>query len=222
MVLASSAASIPICRECVVSVHRQEDHATCILANGTNVLVSPLLARHLSIGDEITFPISSGAKAGVKIYITQSSVSSRLNRCLYQAPIRYVTQPKPDKRTQHFVSAEIQQKGLGISAILLPCGTLRDYFYRLPSGAAKGVETTFYEILRIPPSASPGELRVAYRLRTLELGTGSGSGLLTLERAFNILGQPELRARYDTLLADPETPAIFPYGGFGSLLASGE
>ena len=56
----------------------------------------------------------------------------------------------------------------------------------------------------------------------LELGTGSRSEQLTLERAFNILGQPELRACYDALLADPEVPAIFPYGGFGSLLASGE
>jgi len=222
MVLASSPAFIPICRERVVSVHRQAADTTCVLASGTNVLVSPLLARYLGIGDEITFPISSGAKAGVEIYITKSSVSSGLNRCLYQAPIGYVTQPKPDKRTQHFVSAEIQQKGLGISTILLPCKTLREYFYRLPRGAAKESETTFYEILRIPPSACPAELRVGYRLRTLELATGSRSEQLALERAFNILGQPELRARYDTLLADPETPAIFPYGGFGSLLASGE
>jgi hypothetical protein len=43
-----------------------------------------------------------------------------------------------------------------------------------------------------------------------------------MERAFNILGQPELRACYDALLADPESPAIFPYGAFGSLLVSGE
>ena len=222
MVLASSSPSIPICRERVVSVHRQEADATCILANGTNVLVSPQLARYLGVGDEITFPISPGDKTGVEIYITKSSISPGLNRCLYQAPIEYVTHPKLDKRNEHFVSAGVQQKALGISVILLPCGTLRDYFYRLPSGAAKGVENTFYEILRIPPSASPAQLRVAYRLRSLELGTGSRSEQLALERAFNVLGQPELRACYDALLADPETPAIFPYGGFGSLLVSGE
>ena len=45
---------------------------------------------------------------------------------------------------------------------------------------------------------------------------------MSLERAFNIVGQPELRAYYDALLADPEAPAIFPYGGFGSLLLAGE
>ena len=137
-------------------------------------------------------------------------------------PIAYVTQPKLDKRDQRFVAAEVQQKALGISAIVLPCAALRDYFYRLPGGAAKDAETTFYEILRIPSSASPAELRIAYRLRTLELGTGSGSERLALDRAFNILGQPESRACYDALLADPEAQAIFPYGGFGSLLVSGE
>src|SRR5215471_333946 len=80
----------------------------------SNVLVSRVLARHLGIGDEITFPISPGDKTGVEIYIPKSSVSSGLNRCLYQAPIGYVTQPKLDKCNQHFVSAEVQQKALGI------------------------------------------------------------------------------------------------------------
>ena len=41
---------------------------------------------------------------------------------------------------------------------------------------------------------------------------------VALERAFNIVGHPELRACYDSLLADAEAPALFPYGGFGSLL----
>jgi hypothetical protein len=138
----------------VVSVHRQEDHATCVLANRTNLLVSCLLAGYVAVGDEITFPISSGDKADVEIYITESSVSSGLNRCLYQAPIGYVTQRKLDKRDQHFVSAEVQQGALGISAILLPCRALRDYFYRQP-GASKDAQPNFYENLRIPPTASP-------------------------------------------------------------------
>ena len=44
----------------------------------------------------------------------------------------------------------------------------------------------------------------------------------TLERAFNILAQPELRACYDSLLKDSTAPAIFPYGGLGSILVSGD
>jgi hypothetical protein len=45
---------------------------------------------------------------------------------------------------------------------------------------------------------------------------------VALERAFNLLAQPELRACYDALLLDPEAAAVFPYGGFGSLLVTGE
>jgi hypothetical protein len=83
---------------------------------------------------------------------------------------------------------------------------------------------TLYGMLRIPASASSSELRVAFKLRDLELRTlGSPRReRVALERAFNIVGQPELRACYDALQADPEVPAIFPYGGFGSLLIAGE
>jgi hypothetical protein len=98
---------------------------------------------------------------------------------------------------------------------------LRDYFYRLPSATGKNIQTTFYEILRIPANASPAELRVVFKLHMLEVA-GARSEQLALERAFNILGQPELRACYDALVADPEAPAIFPYSGCGSLLVSGE
>jgi hypothetical protein len=222
MVFTSSAPSIPVCRELVVSVDRQQDPATCVLANRSNLRVSVLLASYVAIGDEITFPVPMAGVVGTEIYVTKSSPSSGLNRCLYQAPIGYVTQPKLNKRNQHFVSAEVQQKALGISAILLPCGTLRDYFYRLPIAAGKDAQPNFYDTLRIPASASPAELRVAYKLRHLEVDGGTRSEQLALERAFNILGLPELRACYDALLADPEAPATFPYGGFGSLLVSGE
>ncbi|HXY10289.1 MAG TPA: hypothetical protein VEI52_20785 [Terriglobales bacterium] len=191
------------------------------MANQTNVRVSALLASYIAIGDEITFPVPTRDVTGAQIYITKGFASSWRTRCVYQAPVGYVTQPKLDKRNQHFVSAEVHEKGLGISAILLPCGALRDYFYRLPGAVSKDVQPSFYETLRIPATVSPAELRVAFKLRTLEVA-GGRSEQLPLERSFNILAQPELRACYDALLDDPEAPAIFPYGGFGSLLVAGE
>jgi hypothetical protein len=221
MVFTSCASSLPVCRERVVGIRRQENPATCVLANQTNVRVSALLASHIAIGDEITFPIPTGDATGTQIYITKRSASSERTQCLYQATVGYVTQPKLDKRNQHFVSSQVQENGLSISAILLPCSTLRDYFYRLPGAIAKDVQPSFYQTLRIPATVSPAELRVAFKLRELEVGGGRGERL-ALERAFNILGQPELRACYDALLADPEAPAIFPYGGFGSLLVAGD
>ena len=210
-----------LCRERVVSVDRQTNPAVCVLANRTNVRVPALLASYLDIGDEVTFSIPTGDEIGGEVYIAKGALRGPIHD-LYQALIGYVTRPKLDKRNEHFVAAEVQRVALGISSILLPCESLRGYFYRLPNAAGKDARPNFYETLRIPANASPAELRVSYRLRALELGTASRSERLAVERAFNILGQPELRACYDALLADSEAPAVFPYGGFGSLLVSGE
>ncbi len=67
-------------------------------------------------------------------------------------------------------------------------------------------------------------MRLAFKLRTLELRTTHApiADLRALERAFNILAHPELRACYDALQHDPASPALFPYGGFGSLLVAGD
>lgn len=40
-----------------------------------------------------------------------------------------------------------------------------------------------------------------------------------IERAFNVLARPDLRACYDALRNDEDAPALFPYGGFGSSLS---
>ncbi len=57
---------------------------------------------------------------------------------------------------------------------------------------------------------SPEELRLAFKLRTLELSTAHAptSDLRALERAFNVLARPELRACYDALLGNPSSPAL--------------
>jgi hypothetical protein len=44
----------------------------------------------------------------------------------------------------------------------------------------------------------------------------------TLGRAFNILAQADLRACYDSLLEDPSAPALYSYGGLGSVLVAGD
>ena len=223
MAFASSNSSASVCQERVVRVEPRQDLAICVLANQSKLLVPRLLAQYVAIGDEITFPIPAPDAVGPEILVTKSAVSETSSR-VYQAPIGYVSRPKQDKRNQSFVSAEVQRGGLGVATIFLPCEALREYFYRLPRTSDRVDHPTLYQVLRIPASASPSELRVAYKLRDLELRT---SGVLhqervALERAFNIIGQPELRACYDALLADPETPAIFPYGGFGSLLVDGQ
>ena len=214
---------IPICRERVVSINPQDDPAGFVLANQAKILLRPFLTSYIGIGDEIAFPVPAKDTIRAEILITKNSGSAP-NRYLYHVPIGYVSQPRQDKRNHHFVSAEVQRGSLGIGTIFLPCEVLREYFYRLPRTADMVDHPTLYEVLRIPVSASPSELRVAFKLRDLELRTAGVAHRerVALERAFNIVGQPELRACYDALLADPEAPALFPYGGFGSLLVAGE
>ncbi len=200
-----------------------ENSASCVLSEGGQILVSNLLAAHVQPGDKITFPVALDS-AGTEIYIRKRVPSARV-RDLYQAPIGYAAQPKTDKREQFYVRAEVPHGRLGISALHFPCEVLRDYFYvadrRLPWEKQK----CLFDILCIPPSASLAELRLAFRLRQLELRAAGApkTDFSILERAFNILAQPELRACYETLLSNlSAVPVLFPYGGFGSIIVSGE
>ena len=126
-----SSSSTPICCERVVSVQRQEKPAICVFANRTKLLVSRFLASYVAIGDDIAFPVSTGDAVRTEILITKNAGSGP-KRYLYHVPIGYVSQPKQDKRNQHFVSAEVHHGGLGISTVFLPCEVLREYFYGLP------------------------------------------------------------------------------------------
>jgi hypothetical protein len=194
--------------------------ASCVLAQGASVLVPGVLAAHLSAGDEIELPLSSGS---VEIHVHRACTARRL-RELYYMSIGYVTQPKEDKRKELFVVAETRGSHLGIRTVHLPCHSLRDYFYLAHRHRDWGSQPTLYEVLGTTSNAGPPELRLSFKIRQIEMQkqAANKNGLATLERAYNILAQPELRASYDALLRDPEAPALFPYGGFGSLLASGD
>ena len=196
----------------------------CNFADGTSILVSNFLAFSIRTGDELLFPLElQAANAGTEIYIRNTNTQER-RQDTFQAEIGYATQPKKDKRGNLFVSAEVVGGRLGISAIHVRCEALRDYFYVGNRRRPWDRQPSLYELLRVDTNTAPAELRLAFKLRTLELRTAHApvGDLRALERAFNILAHPELRACYDALLSDPGAPALFPYGGFGSLLVAGD
>ena len=116
-----------ICSERVAKLHVQERSAACVLANQTKLLLSLTLAKAVTVGDEITFPIPESDAVGPEILVAKKFVAGRM-RYLYQAPVGYVSQPKQDNRGQHFVSAEVQQGSIGIGSIFLPCEILQRVF----------------------------------------------------------------------------------------------
>jgi hypothetical protein len=221
-VIAQSARS-ELCQRTVARTTSAGEKTECVFSDGSSILLSSFLASFISPGDEVRFPLALGsADASTEICVPNAR-SQQGRRHIYQASIGYATQPKKDKRGNLFVSAQVLSQHLGISAIHIRCETLRDYFYAGDRRRPWGQQPTFYELLRISPTASPAEIRVAFKLRALELRSARASprDLSTLERAFNILAQPELRASYDALMADPSAPAPFPHSGFGPLLVAG-
>lgn len=208
----------------VVEVKPDGEKVACRFTEGGSILISKFLAAHILPGDEIDYPLAiESPSAGTELYILKKHSSGR-SRDLYQGPVNYVARPKPDKRGQLYVRAVLSAGRLGIFSIHLPCDVVRDYFYVPARGEPWGHQPNLYDVLRITPTASPAELRLAFRLRQLELRTAGTSKRdhAALERAFNILAQPELRACYDSLLKDTSSPALFPYGGFGSILVAGD
>jgi hypothetical protein len=218
----ATAASVRQAR--VVQIKPEGEKTACLLSQGSPVLVSNVLAARIRPGDDIRFPLSLDSNgAGTEVYIGKP-ISSARNRDVYQAPIGYAAQPKTDKREQPYVRAEVSQGRLGISALHFPCDVLRDHFFVADRRLPWEKQNTLYEILRVPAGASPAELRLAFKLRELELRAegASKTDFYAAERAFNILACPELRACYDDLLSNPLAPALFPYGGFGSVVALGD
>jgi hypothetical protein len=212
-------------RSGVVSQAKAEGaKTTCRFKDGGSIFVSKFLAAHIRPGDEIEFPLAiDSAGVGTELYVHKTSSSTR-SRDLYQAPISHAAQPKADTRERLYVRAEVSAGRLGISSIHLPCEVVRDYFYVAARRQPWEHQARLYDTLRITPTASPAELRLAFKLRQLELRVSRASNRdhATLERAFNILAQPELRACYDSLLTESSSPALFPYGGFGSILVAGD
>ena len=189
--------------------------------DGDDIVVPRVPASYLRSGDDVCVPSYSSP---IGEYLATQNSLQRKARQLYFGHIGCVTQPRTDKRDEYFVRADVLGGGLGIRALHLPNSTVRDYFYFLRLRESETPQPTLYEALRTPQSATMADLRLSYRIRRIELETGDAarSEVQRIERAFNLLAHPDLRSCYDALLQDSSAPALFPYGGFGQCVVSGE
>ena len=193
----------------------------CLFSDDRSLPLSRFLASFINPADQIEFDPTAAEPAG-EFRLLQAS--GRRQQEIYFASIGYVTQPKADRCNEYFVGAEIAGGRLGVKRIHLSNDAVRDYFYFSNRRRPGCEEETLFDLLRTPPSASPTDLRLALKVRMLELQNESAQRqqIQLIERAFNLLANPELRSCYQALLVDPDAPAVFPYGGFGSLLAVGD
>jgi hypothetical protein len=188
------------------SIFREECHAD----------LPPFLVRFLRSGDGLAM-LSAGK---TEILVERRFPSARPVQLLY-ATIGCVKQAKESANGAGvFARAELPKCLASPDTLLLSGDALRRYFYLLEDGRGRD---TLYSLLQVSESATSAELRLAWRVRQLELGLKPERApeRTWAERAFNVLTHPDLRACYDFLRRDEDAPPLFPYGGFGSILVEG-
>lgn len=216
----ASAPAPSVCQR-VAKLQPNGSAVECLFSDGKSLALSRFLGSFIRSSDQIEFD-PTAVHPVRELRVVQDT--SHRPRELYCAPIGYVTQPKPDKRGEYFVRTAVTGSRLGVRHIHLPNAGVRDYFYFSNRKRPGCEDQTLYDLLRTVPSAGLLDLRLALKVRLLELQTDAApkDQLQAVERAFNLLARPDLRSCYQTLLLDPDAPALFPYGGFGALLVAGE
>lgn len=204
----------------IMASQPEQSGLVCVLADGHQCAVSRLMAGHIRRGDELLCAETAGTVAAESL-VRKPSVR---RADVYMARAGYATLPKKDKKQGMFVRVEVVGGCLEILAIHVPCSVIRDYFFVVDRDCLWEQQPSFYSLLRLPNTASFKELRLAFRMRQMELLREQSSALeqATLERAYNILAYPELRGLYDELQKDPSVSVPFPYSGCATLLVQGE
>jgi len=210
--------AVQIFEGCVNQVRTTGTKCECVLNSGSPLLLPRFLGSQIRTGDRLRMSLpANGVNATEEIHVCPSK-PGRFE--ILQVPIGLVTRPRRNKRGELFGSARVTGQHLGIRSIYLPSEAVRNYFYASDRNGVWNCQPALYQSLGISRNGSPGELRLGFELRCLELQAKSQSRAQA-ERAFNLLARPELRECYDALLLDPAGPALFPYSGFGVLLVRG-
>jgi curved DNA-binding protein CbpA len=201
---------------------RHGDRTTSVLTDaGTSIVLPRLVAAQVRNGDELIAAQHVQSGPGPSEILIRKPNLKRSD--IYQARTGYATQPMPDRRGEIFVRAQVIESNLGVAAIHMPCYAIRDYFFAANRKLPWNSQEPLYRFLRLTRDASFEDLRLGFRIRRMELkhAHASKAEFAALDRAYNLLADPYLRAAYNELMIKPDAPVPFPYSGFGSLLVEG-
>ena len=217
----SAAPAIPMLAR-VLKLRPGDSNLVSVLTDLREFLLTRMVASNMRPSDEIFVADSEGtATPNTEVYIRKPSTRGA---DVYQVKAGYAALPKLDKREESFVRVQVPDSQMGIDAIHVPCLAIRDYFFAVDRTRLWVSQKDFYYLLGLPRDVTFKELRLGYRLRRMELQKENASkvDLAAVERAYNLLADPNIRVEYDALLRNCLTPVAFPYSGFGSLLVQGE
>jgi hypothetical protein len=189
----------------------------CRFADGSTVNLPAFLGRFIRRAYALRFLLEGSDGVLIERPIPRLQL-----RYLLYAAIGYVAQPtKSEKGAGFLVRAQLGKCSDSLKSLVLSGDAIRNYFYQMDR---EHESATLYERLGASQSATPADLRMAWRVRQLELGAHAANAAerAQIERAFNILAHPNLRQCYDSLRRDEDAPPLFPYAGFGSILVEGQ
>jgi hypothetical protein len=204
----------------IQSVGAKGDAVIATLSNQQTISFHRIVGKHLRVGDLVLQSPSADGQTPDTLILKQDPRDGDL----LHVSIGYAAKPQLDKRQRGLIRADVLNKSFGLSTIHLLADAVRDYFYAAQRGHKWDQQPSLYDVLRVSPSAKLGDLRLAYKIRHLEARVSDAppSTRHAIERAFNILAHPELRQIYTEIHRKPNTPVLFPYAGFGTILVSGE
>ena len=187
----------------------------CAFFNGAGGGISAFLGRFLGPFDQVALL----SPASTEVLIRRQPPRARPQQFLF-ATIGYVSRPKFSDGGGFFVRGELPNCSGKPKSLFLADSALRRYFYLLDDDSRR---PSLYALLGVAETANPADLRLAWRVRSLELDAAGSKARdrALIERAFNVLAHPELRSCYDAMRKDEDAPALFPYGGFGSIFVEG-
>jgi hypothetical protein len=189
----------------------------CHLSNEESILVPAMIGRRLQPNDMVSILFADPTSTAPTLLV-QRPRATRTTEMLFTAVGRASTIPR--EKAGHFIELEVPHSSL-VEKLYISSAEIRHHFFAL--AGEDSPPDHLYEALSTHSSATLTDLRLAWRLKSIELALSSNQRIAKshIERAFNILANPALKECYDRLRLDEDAKPVFPYGGYGSILVEG-
>ncbi len=189
----------------------------CHLSNEESILVPAMIGRRLQTNDMVSFVPSDPKNTAQNLLVKRSGVA-RSTELLFTTVGLAARFPKGE--SGQYLEVEVPHPNV-IEKMYLSAVAIREHFYLL--AGEESPKDRLYKALSSHPSARLTELRLAWRLKSIEHALSSDQSISKshMERAFNVLANPALKESFDRIRFDDDALPLFPYGGYGSILVEG-
>jgi hypothetical protein len=189
----------------------------CQLSDDESILMPAMLGRRLQPNDMVTILSAEPTNSRLNLLVKRPG-AARSTEMLFTFIGRAVATSKGEPA--QYVEVEVPHSN-AIEKLYLSAFAIREHFFALTGEDSPGDQLCV--ALGSHSSATLTELRLAWRLKSIEISLSADQRIKKsqIERAFNILANPELKECYDRLRRDEDALPLFPYGGYGSILVEG-